>query len=150
MRKHQLGAAVLAVVLAAGLISGCGTSSEEGRADDLRTAAKSLIPARSTLIGEEMGACVEFADEPSCAVALFAVEELPPLTDRVQRGKAVAKANGWRLTDTTTGSGGTELGFEKDGFEAKIWFWRKTSDSCGSETLRDCGVHVDHVWVTYA
>ena len=136
------------VTVAAAL--GCGFSSEESRADELRAAAKSLIPAKSTLIGEELGACIEFADEPSCVVLLFAVEDLPPQEMRVRLGEAVAEANGWHLTDTTSGSGGTILEFEKDGFEASLVFWRETSGSCDGETPRDCGDNVDHVWLTYA
>lgn len=129
-------------------VAGCAGSSSEAREEKLRDAASELVPASSAILGDEAGACVEFADEPSCLTLFFAVRGMPPLEERVRRARQAAANGGWTLEDSTFARGGTELRFFKDEMSGRIVLWLDAASRCDLDVPSgDCGDLVDHIQV---
>ena len=106
---------LLALIVVA-LASGCVGPS----ADELRQAARSLVPAGSEVVDEVEADCVELARSPSCVHLFF----LPPEASRQKRVTAVerrARAAGWEAVRAETFIGGSHLRFRRSGLRAIVY-----------------------------
>jgi hypothetical protein len=116
------------------LFSGCVGPS----ADELRAAARSLVPPESDVVAEVEADCVELAPSPSCVHIYF----LPPPRSREERAKAVedaARTAGWEPVSAETFIGGTQLRFRRDGLKAVVGVWpAERSDRCRESPEKDC------------
>src|SRR5436190_5780420 len=94
-------------------------SHRGGKADNLREAARSLVPPGGHIVAREAGACVEFAAFPSCETVWFRVRGRS-LDERARLVGDRAERLGWEPTGSTGGDGGTILRFHKGRLSAYV------------------------------
>ncbi len=134
-------------ILVALLLTGCAANPFSTDPEELRAAARSLVPAGARVAGSEDHACVELRSFPSC---VFISLEVVPASWRA-RERAIeraAAANGWHRTERRGGRGGTLLVYERGDLRASVsvsareYFWRRHCEGGRplprEEFLEDC------------
>ena len=86
------------------LASGCGGPS----GDELREAARSLVPPGSEVVEEVAADCVELARSPSC-VHIYFLAPAASREDRVAAVQEAAREAGWEGVRAETFPGGSQL-----------------------------------------
>ena len=123
----------VAVVLVA---SGCWFG--RGREEQLREAARSLLPPGASVVVEEAGDCVELAPSPSC-VHIWFVTAKTPLPARVRAVRERAAAGEWELEREEFLAGGASIRFRRRGMMATAHLWREwRAGPCREAPHKDC------------
>lgn len=115
MRVPRSSSQWLGAVLVLAVLAGCGGPAEE----DLVAGARSLLPARSEIVHQVRGDCVELAPSPSC-VHIYFVANIVSEEDRIADVLRTARASAWVLDTREAFPGGTELRFHTEDATATV------------------------------
>ena len=133
--RARVGAPRLAVfsVAAALVASACGGAN----ANELRSAAESLVPRESRVVERRESACMQFSTPPSCVKLSFLTGDLRQ-ERRVEQVRSAARAHDWDSRGKTAFTRETWLYFRRDNYEATAVIlndsWRalcRTESKCG-------------------
>ena len=129
------------------LLTGCAANPFSNDPEELRAAARSLVPAGTSVATSKDSACLEFRSVPSCV--MISLEVVPAsLRARERAVERAASANGWQRTLRAGGRGGTRLDYERGDLRASVvvwareYFWQRQCDGrrtlTREEFLEDC------------
>jgi hypothetical protein len=112
------------------LLAGCAANPFSADPEELRAAARSLVPAGASVATSKDGACIEVRSFPSCVMISLEVEPGSWRARERAVGRAAA-ANGWDSTERGGGEGGTILHYERGDLRAVVlvrareYFWQR-------------------------
>jgi hypothetical protein len=130
MRKFAISSMVLAALT--------GACSAGPSAEELHSAARSLLPDGVSTVAEVEGLCVELAPAPSC-VHIYFVPATRSMPGRIAEIENLAVDAGWTVVRKEPLPGGTQLQLEKPRVQAMIYL--QPSDdvtACQSSPRRRC------------
>jgi hypothetical protein len=126
------------VALIALVASSCGGGS------GLKAATRSLVPESSTIVADQTGDCVEFADEPSCADVYF-TEPKRSQAERVELVRKAAADGDWEANGESPLPRATWLRYRRGSYRASVWILvDDRAAQCATRPRRSCSdlVHV--------
>ena len=124
------GMRLMQVVVVSLLLAGCAANPFSTDPEELRAAARSLVPAGASVGASRDAGCVELRSFPSCVI--ISLEVVPASWRARERAiERTADASGWRRTERRGGEGGTLLVYERGDLRASVsvsareYFWRR-------------------------
>jgi hypothetical protein len=118
LRRHDTKLPLVVALASLLVVAGCELLGVS-RADRLRRDAHSLLPRSATTLRESTEDCVQLAPSPSCAVVYFEIDG-EPFAARRRLVLERARAQGWNLARVSSGPGGVQLFFEREGSNGSV------------------------------
>jgi hypothetical protein len=138
-RRRHVAAALAAIAL---VPAGCFPLGAT-KADELRSAAATLVPRHSRVLVQSDSDCVEFEPSPSCRLIYFLA---PPQATSLLTREVEMKASkaGWSIVRTDVFQGGTELRLKRSGLSAYVSLAAGSrARECQHRPSKDCASLID-------